>query len=268
MGKWVDNQRQCRARNTAEHQQSLEALPGWQWRASGTTCCFLRLDSYTRCGADCHLRLAPNSLHYCRKHFKEVQGMPARRERLQDDAMVVVVEAHPTKRKRLTSKQPPATRSETRIVCKWRLGCERVAKENLEGQWFCKLHASCICGETAAVLSLADYKDDFVNTHTGSTLGDRCESCGAYNFQEERTGSTEHFNICCHNGKVCCLQKNPDEMIRHLHLLHRKCWTSLPASQLKCVKHAKCSGNTAMPFPLSLMEENVSSRLTVLEDRR
>ena len=79
----------------------------------------------------------------------------------------------------------------------------------------CKLHASLICGETVAVLSLADYNDAFVTTHSGSSLGDKCESCGAYNFPEERTYSTEHFNICCQNGKVCCLQ-NPDEMIRHV----------------------------------------------------
>ena len=97
LGRWVDNQRQGRARSTAERQESLEALHGWQWRASGTTCCFLRLESYTRCGADCHLRLAPNSLRCCKKHFTEVQGMPARRERIQNDVMVVVVvEAHPT----------------------------------------------------------------------------------------------------------------------------------------------------------------------------
>ena len=128
---------------------------------------------------------------------------------------MVVVEAHPTKRKRLTSKQPPSTRAEPRTVCKWRIGCERVAKENLDWQWFCKLHASLICGETTAVLSLADYKDAFVTTHSGSSLGDKCEYCGAYNFQEERAGSIEHYNICCQSGKVCCLQNDPEAMIKH-----------------------------------------------------
>ena len=79
----------------------------------------------------------------------------------------------------------------------------------------CNKHASCICGEMAAVLSLTYYNDAFVNTHTGSTLGDRCESCGAYNFQEERTSSTEHFNMCCQNGKVCCKPKDPAAVIKH-----------------------------------------------------
>ena len=213
LARWVGSQRQNRALLTAERQHSLEALPAWQWRASGIACCFLRLDSYTRCGADCHLQLAPNNLHYCRQHFKEVQGMPVRRARLLNDDLVV--EDHPTKRKRLTFKQPPATRAQSRTACKWRAGCQRAARENLEGQWFCKIHASCICGEMAAVLSLADYKDAFVNTHTGSTLGDKCDSCGAYNFPEERTGTTEHFNICCQNGKVCCQQHNPKAMIKH-----------------------------------------------------
>ena len=29
-----------------------------------------------------------------------------------------------------------------------------------------------------------------------------CEKCGSYNFAEERTGATLHFNICCQNGKI------------------------------------------------------------------
>ena len=125
----------CTLYGRAKH--SLEALPGWQWRASGTACRFLRLYSYTRCGADCHLRFAPNSLHYCRKHFKEVQGMPVRRARLLNTDLVV--EDHPTKRKRLTSKQPLATRAQCRTICKWRVDCERAARGNLEGQWFARI---------------------------------------------------------------------------------------------------------------------------------
>ena len=147
----------------------------------------------------------------------------------------------------------------------------QVAREllgEIGGAMVCKIHASCICGEMAAVLSLADYKDAFVNTHTGSTLGDKCDSCGAYNFQEERTGTTEHFNICCQNGKVCCQQHNPKAMIKHcappppelLDIL-----TGRSAQKRQARGMLKKYNNA---FAFVSYGENASTKLTVLEDRR
>ena len=266
LGRWVDNQRQSRAGLTAERLASLEALPGWQWKASARACCFLRVDTYTRCGADCHLKLAPNNLYYCKRHWEEVRSMPVRRSTLLDDDLVVGV--HPTKRKRFNSKQPPRVSAQPRTACKWLLGCQRAGRENLEGQWFCKIHASCICGETAAVLSLADYKDAMVDAHTGNTLGDICDSCGAYNFQEERTGTTEHFNICCQNGKVCCQRKNPKAMIKHcappppelLDIL-----TGRSAQKRQAREMLKKYNNA---FSFVSYGEKCFHKFTVLEDRR
>ena len=63
LATWVDNQIQCRAQLEEERTHSLEALHGWQWRVSEKACCFLLVDSYTRCDASCNLKLAPNNLH-------------------------------------------------------------------------------------------------------------------------------------------------------------------------------------------------------------
>ena len=131
LSNWVDNQRQCRARLTAERHHSVHTLPGWRRRASDRACCLLRLDSYSRCGACCHLWNAPNNMHDCKQHFKEVQGMPVRRARIINTDLVV--EDHPTKRMRLSSKQPPTTRAQSRTACNWRAGCERAARETWNG---------------------------------------------------------------------------------------------------------------------------------------
>ena len=123
--------------------------------------------------------------------------------------------AHHTKRKRFSFKQPAAAKAHARPRCKWPAGCDERGQRYLEGEWFCKRHAAWICGETAAVLTLTDYKDYLVATHKGSAMGDRCTACGAYNFQEERIGATAHFNICCQNGKVENIQNGKVANIRH-----------------------------------------------------
>ena len=33
-------------------------------------------------------------------------------------------------------------------------------------------------------------------------MRDCCAHCGSYNFKEERTGTTLHFDICCQSGKI------------------------------------------------------------------
>jgi len=33
-------------------------------------------------------------------------------------------------------------------------------------------------------------------------LTEKCEQCGAYNFEVERVGADRHFTICCQNGKI------------------------------------------------------------------
>ena len=166
----------------------------------------------TRCNAHANLKPASNSLYYCKRHWQEVEGREVRRETLPRDDLVLG--AHPTKRKRFTSKQPPRVVTQLRPACRWPAGCEGIGRLYLEGQWFCKLHAAWICSETAAVLSLTDYKDALVDTHRGSSLGgnnleDKCGSCGAYNFHEERAGTTEHFNMCLPERKGVLPEKEP-----------------------------------------------------------
>ena len=117
LGKWVNNQRNAREHLPQERQARLEASPNGHWKTVARSCSFLRVATMTRCGADANLKPADNGLYYCKRHCKEVQGETVRRQRLPEADYVPA--AHPTKRKRFSSKQPAAAKAQARPRCKW-----------------------------------------------------------------------------------------------------------------------------------------------------
>ena len=121
-------------------------------------------------------------------------------------------------RKRRTTDrliESPTAKTQRRPRCDWADGCSRRAELLLPsepGKLFCREHAAAARPGLRSFLGTLDNytNDSFIRDDVG-LMCDRCEECGAQNFERERVGPehARHFRLCCQNGKLSHINKPP-----------------------------------------------------------
>ena len=162
--------------------------------------------------------------HFCNRHASLLQGRGCRSKELPLDLQI---RPRLGPRMRLRAKQPRPKEyvlKQSRPKCQWSVECQEHGRQQKSSLWYCKSHARRVCIATAAVLALADYKDDLVPTHHCGSMDDVCEHCGSRNFALERVGKPPHFNLCCEGGKAMNIPpvKPPPPALRELLTLNSR----------------------------------------------
>ena len=102
--------------------------------------------------------------------LEELPGWSKKACRYSSERLTPLRKAKPrfrcTTNKPAVRPQPPR-----RARCEWAIGCDERARRKVDGRGYCKPHAQQVCDKQLAVCSLADYKDDGVETHRGSEMG-------------------------------------------------------------------------------------------------